>query len=284
MLLFRSLTTAAFVTAAMTVSVCDTVAHEEGKYPDLKGQWLRPVQGPFRHGPPWDASKKEGHAQQAPLTEEYKVIYEANLADQAAGGPGNWPGSTCRGHGMPAVMVAFQPMEIVVTSEITYIMPSDVHVYVRRVYTDGRELPQNAEPSFLGFSQGKWLDTDGDGRYDTLEIETSHFKGPRAIDISGIPLHEDNKTVVKERLYLDKADKNLLRNEITIIDKALTNPWTVTQTYRREPNPRPVWGEQECAEGQAFVLIGKENYMLSSDGNLMPTKKGQTPPDLKYFK
>ena len=75
----------------------------------------------------------------------------------------------------------------------------------------------------------------------------------------------------------------VLRNEITIIDNALTHPWTVTQTYRRLPNPRPVWGEQECSEGQAFVLIGKENYMLSSDGYLMPTKKGQTPPDLRYF-
>src|SRR5262244_3117511 len=67
---------------------------------------------------------------------------------------------------------------------------------------------------------GKWIDEDGDGRYDTLEIETRGFKGPRAIDISGIPLHEDQQTVVKERLYLDKADQNLLRNEITIIDNA----------------------------------------------------------------
>jgi len=181
-------------------------------------------------------------------------------------------------------MVVFQPMEIVVLPDVTYIMPSDVHINVRRIYTDGRELPPNAEPTFLGFSQGKWLDTDGDGRYDTLEIETRHFKGPRAIDISGLPLHEDNQTVVKERLYLDKSDKNLLRNEITIIDSALTLPWTVTQTYRRLPNPGPVWGEHECEEGQAFVLIGKENYMLSSDGYLMPTKKGQTPPDPRFFK
>ena len=68
-----------------------------GKYPDLKGQWLRPTRGPFVHGPPWDTSKPEGRGQQAPLTNEYQAIYEANLADQAAGGPGNWPGSTCRG-------------------------------------------------------------------------------------------------------------------------------------------------------------------------------------------
>jgi hypothetical protein len=258
---------------------------DSGKYPDLKGQWLRPTRGPFVHGPPWDTSKSEGLGQQAPLTNEYRAIYEADLADQAAGGPGNnWPGATCRGHGMPAVMAVFQPMEIVVAPEVTYVMPNDVHVYVRRIYTDGREWPKTIEPSFLGLSHGKWIDEDGDGRFDVLEIETRGFKGPRAIDISGIPLHEDNQTVVKERLYLDKTDQNVLRNEITIIDNALTQPWTVTQTYRRMPDPRPVWVETECAEGQAFVRIGKENYMLSADGYLMPTKKDQVPPDLRYFR
>jgi hypothetical protein len=255
-----------------------------GKYPDLKGQWLRPTRGPFVHGPPWDTSKPEGRGQEAPLTNEYQAIYEANLADQAEGGPGNWPGSTCRGHGMPAVMAVFQPMEIVVLPDVTYIMPNDVHVHVRRVFTDEREWPKTIQPSFLGLSYGRWIDEDGDGRYDTLEIETRGFKGPRAIDISGIPLHQDDQTVIKERISLDKTDHNLLRDEITVIDNALTRPWTVTQTYRRLPNPRPVWVETECAEGQAFVQIGKENYMLSADGYLMPTKKGQVPPDLRYFK
>jgi hypothetical protein len=32
------------------------------------------------------------------------------------------------------------------------------------------------------------------------------------------------------------------------------------------------------------VVIGKENYFLSGDGLLMPAKKDQPPPDLKYFK
>ena len=276
---------AAFALAVLLVLPTAAQVIDSGKYPDLKGQWLRPTRGPFVHGQPWDTSKSEGLGQQAPLTNEYRAIYEADLADQAAGGPGNnWPGATCRGHGMPAVMAVFQPMEIVVAPEVTYVMPNDVHVYVRRIYTDGREWPKTIEPSFLGLSHGKWIDEDGDGRFDVLEIETRGFKGPRAIDISGIPLHEDNQTVVKERLYLDKTDQNVLRNEITIIDNALTQPWTVTQTYRRIPDPRPVWVETECAEGQAFVRIGKENYMLSADGHLMPTKKDQVPPDLRYFR
>src|SRR5262249_16407444 len=106
----------------------------------------------------------------------------------------------------------------------------------------------------------------------------------RAVDISGIPLHKDEQTIVKERIALDKSDPNLLHDQITITDNAFTRPWIVTQAYRRMPNPRPVWGESECAEGQAFVQIGNENYMRSADGLLMPTKKDQPPPDLRYFK
>jgi hypothetical protein len=44
------------------------------------------------------------------------------------------------------------------------------------------------------------------------------------------------------------------------------------------------WREDVCAEGNMHVGIGKENYFLSADGYLMPAKKDQPPPDLRYFK
>ena len=116
-----------------------------------------------------------------------------------------------------------------------------------------------------------------------LDVETRHFKGPRTFDSSGIPLHKDNQTIVKERIYLDKADPNILRNEVTVTDHALTRPWTVTKSFRREPDARPYWREVNCAENNNHVEIGKENYMLSADGLLMPTRKDQAPPDLRYF-
>ena len=42
------------------------------------------------------------------------------------------------------------------------------------------------------------------------------MKGPRTIDADGLPLHKDNKTVIKERIYADKANPNILNDEITI--------------------------------------------------------------------
>jgi len=40
----------------------------------------------------------------------------------------------------------------------------------------------------------------------------------------------------------------------------------------------------DCSEDNRHVWVGKDSYFVSGDGYLMPTKKGQAPPDLKYFK
>jgi hypothetical protein len=70
---------------------------------------------------------------------------------------------------------------------------------------------------------------------------------------------------------------------LTTIDHALTRPWTVDKTYARNPNPRAEWPEYYLSDGNAQIGIGKENYFLSADGLLMPAKKNQAPPDLRYF-
>ena len=263
--------------AALSVVTIAAQALDDSKYPEWRGQWRRP-QG---IGIQWDPSKPLGPAQQAPLTPEYQAVFEASLADQRAGGQGNDPTYTCIPPGMPRAMTVVFPMDIIILPEATYII-IEYASQVRRIYTNGRDWPAEYEPSFLGYSIGKWIDEDGDGRYDVLEVETRGMKGPRSFDASGLPVHADNATVVKERIYLDKANKDLLRNEVTTIDNALTHPWTVTKTYRREKNP--IWFEYNCMENNRHVQIGKENYYVNmEDGNLMPVKKNQPPPDLKYF-
>ena len=262
--------------AAMAMPLIGAQAHDESKYPDWAGQWRRP---PGVNNQ-WDPTKPRGK-EGAPLTPEFQAIFEANLKDQEEGGQGTDPTYMCIPDGMPRAMNVIFPMEIIIQPNITYIMIEYLSM-LRRIYTDGRSWPKDAEPSFMGYSIGKWIDEDGRGRYNVLEVETRNLKGPRAFDASGIPLHTDNQTVVKERIYLDKSDPNILRDEVTTIDNALTRPWTVTKNYHHERNP--VWVEAICAEGNQHVRIGKENYMLSADGYLMPAKKDQPPPDLRYFK
>ena len=267
---------------ALVASVSGATAWDNTKYPDWKGQWRRaPVPGAVGQ-PPHDPSKPYGRGQQAPLTADYQKIFEANLADQAAGGQGNDVTRICLPNGMPRAMSAYEPLEIIITPDITYILIDHIE-HTRRIYTDGRSWPAPIEPSFIGYSIGKWIDEDGDSKFDVLEVETRGFKGPRVYDASGIPLHADNQTVIKERIYLDNANPDLLRDEITTIDNALTHPWKVTKNYIRVGGSQPDWREWICAEGNGHVEIGGQPYFLSADGLLMPTKKGQKLPDLRYF-
>jgi hypothetical protein len=260
-------------------------ASDDGKYPDWGGAWGRFVVRGLGGQPSFDQTKPWGKGQQAPLTAEYQKVLEDSLADQANGGQGNFVGhAKCLPAGMPFMMIATRPLEFVVTPETTFILVGG-NDHFRRIFTDGRDWPKEIVPTYSGYSIGKWIDAAGSGRYDTLEVETrGPFKGPRAYDASGLPLHFDNQSVFTERLHRDQADPNILHDEVTVIDHALTRPWSVDKKYVRNPAPRPDWVEAYCTEGTSLVFIGDQGYYLSGDGELMPIRKGQAPPDLKYFK
>ena len=265
---------------ALIVTTGSAQAADESKYPDWKGQWSRFAVRGLPGQPSHDQTKPWGRGQQAPLTPEYQAILEASIADQANGGLGNFPTTSGRAAGMPHMMMAFIPLEFVVTPDTTYILVG-MYDHYRRIFTDGRDWPKNIEPTYSGYSIGRWIDEDGDGRYDVLEVETRQLKGPRTFDPSGVPLHTDNQTIVKERFYLDKANPDILHDDVTTIDHALTRPWTVDKWYQRERNP--VWVEAICSEQNDHLKLGGEDYMVSADGFIMPAKKGQAPPDLKFF-
>ncbi len=292
---FRGAIGSAVLAAVLAIIMGGTGASAQTKYPDLKGLWRRAGNTGLLAGGAgglrWDESKPPAPTpslgQEPPLTPEYQAIYQANLDDMTKGGQGIDPTYSCVSPGMPRVMIGYSAMEFLVTPETTYILMERDHDFSRHIYTDGRGYPANmaSEPRFLGYSIGTWRDEDGDGRYDVLEVETRGLKGPRVYDATGIPLHADNETVIKERIYLDKADPKLLHDDITTIDHALTRPWLVKKTYRRVAGDKPIWfGHSVCGEGNVHVGIGNEVYFLSSDGLLMPAVKDQPPPDLRYFR
>ena len=272
----RNLIAAISLAAPLAMPMAGAWAFDESKYPDFSGQWRRPAGIAIQ----WDQSKPVGRGQQAPLTAEYQKVFEQSLADQAAGGQGNDPPSRCVPYGLPRIMSVIFPMEIVVTPATTHILFD--YALPRRIYTDGREFPKEIEPSYYGYSIGKWVDQDGDGRYDVLEIESRGFKGPRSYEATGLPLHHDNESIVKERLYIDKSDKDMLHDEVTVTDHALTRPWTVDKHYQRDHDP--IWFLNECSEDNRHVSFGGEDYFIGGDDLLMPSKKNQSPPDTRYFK
>jgi len=274
---YRASIAAAMMAAALSLTAA--AAQDDPRYPDWSGQWRKAPDG----GPPrYDPSKPDGAGQQAPLKEEFKRIHDASMADQALGGPGLYVMSVkCIPMGMPFQMSIVFPFEFVITPKTTYILFEIMTSQPRRIYTDGRDWPKDPDPTFTGYSIGKWIDEDKDGRFDVLEVETRHLRVPRLFDQTGISFHEDGQAVIKERIYADKANPNIIYDEMTTIDNALTRPWSVKKTYRREP--KVVWPENNCTEGNNDVVIRNESYLLSADGYLMPVKKDQPPPDLRYF-
>jgi hypothetical protein len=278
-MLYRNLAAALILTAAPQFAMAQ--AADDAQYPDWKGAWTK-FGVPLPTQPSHDQTKPWGFGQQAPLTPEYEAVLAASIADQERGGIGNFPTTLGRPAGMPNMMMGFGALEFVVTPYTTYILIG-WHDHYRRIFTDGRDWPKEIEPSYAGYSIGRW-EKDSDGRYWVLNVETRGFKGPRAYDEAGLPLHVDNQSIFKERIYRDRADPNILHDEITSIDHALTRPWIVDKKYVHYPDVRPRWSEFYTTENNHQVMIGEENYFLSGDGFLMPTRKDQPPPDLRYFK
>src|SRR3954452_14943733 len=126
---YQSSIWAVALAAAVLASPSAAQVVDFGKYPDFKGQWART-------GNPnnWHAL-----AGPAPLTPEYQKVFADIQADLKAGGAGNWPSTFCIPAGMPAMMSFYDPAEIIVMPQTTYILISHNDDSYRRIYTDGRD-------------------------------------------------------------------------------------------------------------------------------------------------
>ena len=79
------------------------------------------------------------------------------------------------------------------------------------------------------------------------------MKGPRVMDSTGLPLHKDNQTIVKERMYLDEKSPNILYDEITTIDHAFTRPWTVKKKLSAGPGRETSVAGVHLCRGQSMA-------------------------------
>jgi hypothetical protein len=278
--LIGALAAAALLATAAQAQMRTQPVSDLSKYPDWKGQWLRTGRG---NGNAWDPTKPLGLGEQAPLIPEYQSLLEAAVADEKAGGQGDDPTYLCYPSGLPRSMIVVAPMEIIITPETTYIA-LELFSTRRRIYTDGRDWPAKITPSSEGYSIGHWIDSKGSGNPDQLIVETRGLKGPHTYDSSGVPFHKDDQAIIFERLYGDAADPNILHNEVTTIDHALTQPWTVTRSYHRDTSrAQPLWTETYCTEDNHHVFLNGNNYVISGDGHLMPARRNEPPPDLRNF-
>jgi len=141
---------------------------------------------------------------------------------------GNDPVDTCNPPGFPrTVLNEFRNIEILQTDDHIDILNQFSHTW-RTIWTDGRELPTDAEPRFNGYSVGKWIDDY------TLVVETTGMREDTWVDNQGRPHSSELK--VEERYH--RVDQDHIELSVTIDDpKMYTKPWVALNKFpiRRQP-------------------------------------------------
>jgi hypothetical protein len=182
------------------------------KLPDWSGVWT-PEWGPlFASREAQKPVLKPAAAKELAAFEAGKLKGENLQVDSA----------NCIPAGLPEVMRKPYPIEFIYSPERVTII-AETGSQVRRVYTDGRPLPDDPDPTFNGSSVGRW---EG----ETLVIETIGLN-PRISLSPGV--HPTEKTRIVERLRIDKADHMVLQTTITDPD-VFVEPLVLVTGYVRK--------------------------------------------------
>ena len=196
--------------------------------PDFTGIWGADRRALGNSGPP----------ARPQLTAAAQQQLDAFRAQQEAEGVSQFAQAHCLPPGMPSVMNQPYPISIAYEPGLVTIF-AEAYAQQRRVYTDGRALPEDPDLLFNGTSVGHW---DG----DTLEIDTVGFSPMTNLTI-GIP--NTPKTRIHEKIW---REGEFLRIETTITDPdVLAAPYVTQAAYARKPD----WEIREyvCAENNRLV-------------------------------
>jgi hypothetical protein len=126
------------------------------------------------------------------------------------------PGSRCLPTGI--VMMHTTPlMKKIVQLPGLMVILNERNVSYRQIFIDGRPLPEDPEPSWNGYSVGKWVG-------DTLVVETTGFRDGLWLDRGGSPLTDAGRITERFR----RVDYGRLQIDLTVDDsKAYRTPWTI---------------------------------------------------------
>jgi hypothetical protein len=139
---------------------------------------------------------------------------------------GQKPPSLCPPPALPFDELVGAPFKIVQTPSLTMMMYEGNNSFFRQVFTDGRKLPADPDPSWLGYSVGKW---DG----DSFVIDTVGFNDQGGLDAMGHP-HSD-KMHLTERFR--RRDFGHIDAQITVDDtKTYLKPVTIQVTLNLQPD------------------------------------------------
>lgn len=138
------------------------------------------------------------------------------------------PYGYCLPPGVPRINFAGGPFKIIQTPQLTaFLHETLVGMIFRQVFVDGRSLPRGGEPTWLGYSVGRWDE-------DVLVVETTGFRDAGWLDTQVARPHSDALRVTERFRRVDFGHIDLT---ITIDDaKAYLKPWTLTTQLHLLPD------------------------------------------------
>jgi len=181
--------------------------------------------------------------------EEFQSLAAADPGHELVGRDSN-----CEPLGMPGMMTMPYSIEFLYTpGKIT--IQQEAPMSIRRIFMDGRPLPENPDPTYAGYSVGRW---DG----DTLVVETVGTRAGQRLGVSGIT--NGPRLKITERMYLDEENPDVLHLDFTFEDPdALAEPWTRTHVFNRDNE----WAmlEYVCSENDRHPVneLGQSEAVLN---------------------
>jgi hypothetical protein len=177
-----------------------------------------------------------------PLTPWAADVYKERIETNGSG----HPGVRCLPSGIPEKLSIPDGLKVVQTPDLLVFLYESRTIY-RQVFLDGRPLPKDPQPTWMGYSVGHW---EG----DTLVVETIGQNGKTWLDMRGLPGTEELKVVERySRPTIGRIDIDVTIND----PKAYTKPWNVKLAWRLIPDTDLI--ESICEENSKDLphMIGK---------------------------
>lgn len=186
---------------------------------DLSGVWMQYPEGDLPGTPGMNTVNQRFRPPLTPWGQARQDAARPLVGPKAIPGVENSPILRCDPDGPPKLLNHPNPFEIVQIPGRVFMFFEEQHIW-RTIWTDGRPLPKDPDPSYLGYSVGKW---EG----DTFVVETIGFNDKLWDDSFGNP--RSDATHLTERYR--RLNHDTLEMQIIIDDpKAYTKPWVSPQT------------------------------------------------------
>jgi hypothetical protein len=177
-----------------------------------------------------------------PLQPWARALYNERIENNGK----DHPGVSCLPSGIPEKNNIPDGLKVVQTPDLLIFLYESRTIY-RQVFTDGRSLPKDAQPTWMGYSIGHW---EG----DTFIVETIGQNGKTWLDMRGLPGTESLRVIEK----YTRPTIGTINIDVTIDDPmAYTKPWNVKLTWRLVPDTDLI--ESICEENSKDLphMVGK---------------------------